>query len=530
MTHTSIRSLALCLCATLAAACGTGQKAAEGPKGKVNFSFKSQTHASTSAVIPANGICADWTLQPVAIDDSGNQTIAGSAVTINQTSNSSATQTILGCIDSPTAHPDWGYIVTATNFYACGDTTKAPIAGLTPTIQTQTVTIDCDASHDIPLALTANVSIPADSNAGYVDISVSVNAHEVSVGCKLADQQGDGLHFGESNIGPTKPLGLVGMDYTTAPTQFEGVVNVPASTDVDTFYTGIANPAGLGVLLQTFLDPVANAQLYPGAPTVNGAPAPAAQVCADNEHPQCITMPCSNATTRCVGNTWDTAPSLADLFLTTAKGFASFNVSNPTTLQIYTSGTMDTESVANLPTTDLGANLGMFSQSLVVGSASATITGVWANQSTTAGAAVVTLSDNTYELLGFDATTHLWGVVSGPSNLTDLSSTQQSCMGIFGSASNSCFNKKDCPAAKVSCEQDYSQYNASEIQKLCPGSRLLGAVGEYCSAYQYCKNEYTKYLEGYLAAHQNSCTGAAGIAHCSVTSNPATGGHSCTCN
>ncbi len=201
----------LLMAATLISCSAGNHGPVTGAAGQIKLSAKASPQLATSSGT-APLVCAAFSLQPYSLDASGAQTLAGAPVTLTSVA-ANQTDTIAGCIDQGTSgpNPNWGYLVTATHFVDC--TTGQLIPGLSPSTVTGNYPVDCQAGIDVSLPIVVNVSIAQANNAGYVDISAGVNATDVQVGCKQADIQQDGEHFGESYIDPNGNIlqGLVGI-------------------------------------------------------------------------------------------------------------------------------------------------------------------------------------------------------------------------------------------------------------------------------------------------------------------------------
>ena len=266
MAHS--RRILISATALLAVACSQKTSTPVDPNaGRARINFQQHASSAQTAAVPA--ICATFEITPFSVAADGTTTLAGASTTVQ--SGSAGTAAILGCIDNPAASPDWRYVVTASNFAGC----SSPVSGISPSVQTFTVDIDCKAGLDVEAQITANVEIPVPNDAGYIDVSVGVNVSTPQAGCKQADVDDNGyLHFGQSylvtNGGPT-PSAYTGIGLfpfksgnpatgvgTPAGTlqQFEGTVH--DATQTDAFFTGLLQmpPKGQTVtLVQAFTQP-----------------------------------------------------------------------------------------------------------------------------------------------------------------------------------------------------------------------------------------------------------------------------------
>ena len=239
--------------------------------GKVQMKLVAKGYAP---VATAPSVCAAFSLTPYSLDASGAQALAGAPVTINSSAN--GVTPILGCVATPGVSPDWRYLVTASQFVDCN--TQQPIAGLSPAVESFTVDVTCVPGQDVSASVVANVSIPVANDAGYIDVSVSVNATTQQSGCKVADIDGSGqLHFGQSWVqegAGTIPSAYTGLGFYTAPAQtgvaapagsvrqFVGAVSKGSQTDA--FFTGLLQlPAApqSTTLVQAFVPPCPDGQM-----------------------------------------------------------------------------------------------------------------------------------------------------------------------------------------------------------------------------------------------------------------------------
>ena len=414
-----MKNLALAL--IVVAACGRGAAPTPpGPRGYVDLSAHASAHlASSSGGAPL--VCATFTLQPISIDPTGHETTAGPPVVLSS-SASSQTDAILGCIDDGATGPNWGYLVTATDFVICGTTTPAGVSS--PVAFTQ-VTLSCKAGLDVPATVNVDVSIPVANAAGYVDISASVNGVEVTIGCKSADVSGGFLHFGETGqypAGNAPPLAFTGIGESQAfaPSdvqQFDGIVRDGAQDSA--YYTGLltAPPAGQSAeVLQAFAQACPPGSYY-----------------SASQAPECDSVFANGAVT--------TAAKLADLFeVVPGTLWLSASVTGPSELTI-TSGTGALTSNAAARTT--AWNPATTRQQAI--HFAAPIAGVFADR-LAPGALVVALGGPgamTFETVSFSG--GAWS--EGPAApLSSLTAAQMIALGLFQQAPPGCFTACDAAA------------------------------------------------------------------------------------
>ena len=386
-----------------------------GPQTNGQLHFKAAAHTrDTSSSSPT--VCGQFTLQPFSLDQSGNASVAGAPVSI--ASNAlGQTDAILGCIDSTNVvGPDWGYLVTATNFVDCS--TGQPIDGLSPAVVSETVTVDCQKGVDVELPVTVNVSIAAASDTGYIDISVGVASSTVQTGCKQADYAGSMLHFGQSQLNndSTIPLGIVGLDSSpaaSAVSQYAGVVGKSYPTPpLDTFYTGQLDPTATAtnLIYQTFAAPGCKGEYQ------------------DTNHAQCLTRPRFENGPR-------TTATLANVFVNSAAGFASASLNGPGSLTLISNVTDVTlnASVA-LPSPGFNAATAVTTVSAPAGSS---FTGLFIDQ-TQGSSFWVTGTDATLGPVYARLAAPTWALEPW-ATITSLQLSEASCMGLFAVPDKSCF-------------------------------------------------------------------------------------------
>jgi hypothetical protein len=269
-----------------------------------------------TAATPA--VCGSFSLSPYSLSSSGAQTPAGSPVVIS--SSAAGVTPILGCVATAGVSPNWRYLVTASSFVNCA--TGLAIPGLSPSVETFTVDVDCTPGKDMPASVTAEVSVPVANAGGYIDIEVGVNETEVQTGCKQAEVDAHGLlHFGQSwmqdsSSTSTVPGAFTGIGFYPP---YAVVIN-PRNPYPSSSQTGAAAPASA---VQQFVGSVnAGGQSdafftgllqMPGAPqavTLVQAFAPACPAGQMNVRPhtaECVTF--------AAGNSADTTAQIADVFV-----------------------------------------------------------------------------------------------------------------------------------------------------------------------------------------------------------------------
>ncbi len=292
--------------ALLAAACSSSStNPPAGPSGSVKFGVKSKATAATAISLPP--LCPHFSLTPYSISN-GTYSAAGSAIEIDS-AHPGQTEFIAGCTDTsdntaPAAN-DWSYSVVANNYAFCGITSIADLtaqgytdladylaahslsladflASMTPDPATAQVDFNCIAGQDVDADISVDVNVPLQSNAGYVDISVSVNATPVTVGCKMADADSHDpstLNFGSSwDVAQPTPNGLWGVldPLSGAVHQYTSVVHA-GQTNTQT-YAGSVHMTDQGQvhLVQTAI---------PGCDSANGE----AVSYEATQQPECVT-------------------------------------------------------------------------------------------------------------------------------------------------------------------------------------------------------------------------------------------------
>jgi hypothetical protein len=316
------RKLLVLAAAATALACGRQDPGASG-EGRVAFTAATRVHGE-SATIPS--VCATFTLTPYALDAAGAWVgPAGAPVSITSTPSGPATSAILGCTASGHA-PDWGYLVTATAFNDCAG---HAIPGLSPSVVSTRESLTCAAGFDTALAITVDVAIAQPNNAGYLDLTTTVEVTNVAVGCKNADiDDGGTLHFGETSLsaadaGVVAPLGFTSISLSDADggaavvppaavNQFAGLIS--GAGQQGPYYTGLVSLAQPGAwdVLQTFAQPCV-APLYYAATLA----------------PQCDT------TVTAAGEV-STAARLADAFvLVPGQGWVSAVIEAPASIALW---------------------------------------------------------------------------------------------------------------------------------------------------------------------------------------------------
>jgi hypothetical protein len=401
---------------TLALAACSAQRAKDPLAGNVKMKLGAQGRTPDFTAGPP-ALCATFTLTPYALGASGTQSQAGSAVTF--TSTAGGITPILGCVHTPGVSPDWRYLVTAGNFAGCNST----VAGLTPSVETFTVDVDCTPGQDVPAQVTATVSIPVANDAGYLDIGVGVNVSTPPSGCKNADIDASGaIHFGQSYVqssgGPT-PSAYTGIGlYAPAASsgaatpsgtlqQFAGSVSAGAQTDA--FFTGLLQmpPAPQSAtIVQAFAQPC------PGQMTVQ----PHAV--------ECVTQAALPATAA-------TQVQIADVFAEwPGRGAVSATITSAQAITLYTS--LGGPHLGSINPTVLGHDDLTHTQALSL--APAAVIGLYGSlvhaeellalvQDPSLGTAV--------QVLTLDEATGQWSAAAAVA-LSSFSLAQQQAIGLFG--------------------------------------------------------------------------------------------------
>ena len=498
-----------------------------GKPGQVKLSAKASPQLATSTGT-APLVCASFSLQPYSLDASGDQTLAGAPVTLTSVA-ASQTDTIAGCIDQgPTGpNPNWGYLVTATNFVDC--TSGAAIPGLSPSTVTGNYPVDCQAGIDVSLSIVVNVSIAQANSAGYVDINAGVNATEVQVGCKQADIQQDGEHYGESYIDPNGDIlqGLVGMDTTliAGPAQFGGTVTGNPSPTTDTYYTGIIDPTTITTIFQTFLTSCpAKGQEY-----------------ADTDHAQCVS---DNGSNKGENGIPDTQASLADVFLEdpTNGYYISASLSGNA---IVTYQSTDEANVMDATTDPVTLGYNDLQQNSIAAPTGYTFTGIYVDQST--ADQLLLTATNSMGVPGYFTLAFPWkGLAPDPSAqlYTPLfnplpDSSTQACLGLFASPSG-CFTPKACVTACQAAES-----SIQTVEESCPQAACLlhfGVIRDVttCAEQVLCQQVYEQYIQSQIQSNGNCCNllpiqGSSpfdtigGTSACSITEDDNGNPVACTC-
>ena len=356
------RPLALAAALGLVGACGRERPPAPA-SGKVRISTRAKVSiaAHRDDPDPSQDICAGFTLTPYSFDAAHKPVPAGAPVRFATTSDSTATEQLLGCVaggdhydyapsaSSPYAEGryNWAYLVSATRFEFCNHgavpshrldpNTANPAPAYFAPVHCEPA-LDAALSIDYPVAL-SSTSLTQKADGG-VAISAGADPTTQYVGCKQAELvdggSGAGLRFAQSNAIDTKtavPLGLVG--YTTTATladaalaQYGGQTwtanpNGLGATMFNTYYTGqfTAGAAALpSAILQTFLASADESHLFNDP--AGDALCPAGEW-VDSRHALCLT---TGADTLSPGSI-RTVGKLADAFLyLPGTGYAAASV------------------------------------------------------------------------------------------------------------------------------------------------------------------------------------------------------------
>ncbi|MBS2023116.1 MAG: hypothetical protein JST92_11935, partial [Deltaproteobacteria bacterium] len=340
MRSLSVASIARAATAVLAlAACSKQPPAASGNHGSVKLAF--QTLGQQQSALPLPQLCATCTIAQYSIDPvTGAHTSAGAPVVITETAPGQ-TASILGCIDSgaPGVN-DWGYVVTATDWTMCPGQTLDPAlaaylsahgfatfadfaATFAPQVATSAAELDCQAGLDTDAEVSVDVSIPIESQAGYVDISVNVNTSQVIVGCKEADldsSTGD-LNYGLADSNEATPPtlhGIIGLTQGAPLAQFDSQLH--QATYTQTYAGQLAPPAAGTILLQSLMPDLATCA--------------AGQELHGYAVPTCRTEAGTSADG--TGTAYDTSALLSTVLLETSTFAAWGSLDSPTQLTFQT--------------------------------------------------------------------------------------------------------------------------------------------------------------------------------------------------
>jgi alpha-tubulin suppressor-like RCC1 family protein len=419
---TTLPSLCAALLAALVAS-GCGQARQQGKPGQVKVAFKANAHSPSSASLTMPALCADVTLAPSSLDANGHATPAGAPVVLTKAGAAAGTLSIAGCIDSiqsttTPATPDWQYLVTATNIGPCDPTQTLPGVP-SPSVVTSVLDLDCQAGKDISANVEIDVSIPVPNSGGYVDISATVNATDVEVGCKEADRDSRDpslLNFGMSQTGATQAAlsdAILGAGGSSTPkSQFQSQLH--AGQGYMQFFTGqFAFHPGFS-FQQSLVGPCAPGTEFHGAST------PTCSTSVGEQGGVTTTAQLTTATS--IG---DALAAWVDL---SADGQLSFNTSAGSTDLLHPSATASSLSASNQTT----------QQTVGAPAPCARYSGVWpSNQD--AGKFVATCSDaagNTYwTTLSFDGSSWSAAAAQPLSGASGLTTSEMSCLGLFGSNS-----------------------------------------------------------------------------------------------
>ena len=229
----------------LAAACA--RTPAPGHAGSARFSLQPRS-AGLSAPL-----CADFSVTPFALTAGGLASPAGAPVVIIAQAGQAATAAVVGCIDSlPSPANDWSYLVTASHFTDCAGN---PYPGASQAPITQTVAIDCQAGLDVVAKIAVDVPVVQAGQGGYLDVTVTVGATQVQVGCKQADvDPGGQLHFGHAWMQSASIAGVPASLTQVTPgalTQFGSTVFEGGQSDL-TFAGLLTLPASGATVVQSF--------------------------------------------------------------------------------------------------------------------------------------------------------------------------------------------------------------------------------------------------------------------------------------
>ena len=423
--------------ALLALAAGCAKQTGSQPPGKTTFTFNNHARVPADATSAKRAsppdVCATFNIQPMSLDSTGKPTSAGAAATIVETATTGNTATIEGCIDSTSSGNDWAYLVTATDFVDCA--TGAAIDGVSPATVAGYYPFDCEAGLDVPVDIEIDVSIATPNAGGYVDISATVNATEVEVGCKQADFDGNVLHFGESwqsTAGDTAPDGLWGLASSgPAPQQWAG--QVTAAGSMLQYYTGQfeLDAPGQAAIVQTLMP----------------ASCDNAYVAADQ--PICTTTATATLGLNGEANpapTASTTAGLADaLAVYPGSGWAAASI-QPGGASVLISGTATTTPIpaSATPTQNSPADQDALTATLTnfADPSVAQFTGIWPELDQLGFVFTFVDGSGDFEWGELNPTGSGWAI-SGEYPLASTSPDLLACVGVFGSKGG-CVKPNDC--------------------------------------------------------------------------------------
>ncbi|MBS2023815.1 MAG: hypothetical protein JST92_15535 [Deltaproteobacteria bacterium] len=531
-------TLALAAAALVATGCGSNKSnPPAGPSGGVNLKFKSASNALTIGV---PDLCPTFTLTPYSIS-SGTYTAAGDPITVQET-HPGQTEFIAGCVDTSdnTATPpanDWSYAVSASGWAFCGSfATPADLAAagyndladyLTAhnmtladffaTISPQTAVgqldFNCVAGKDVNASISVDVSITFQSSAGYVDISVSVNTHEVSIGCKMADfdqHAGDGsiINFGAAQTDQQSNLTnyTVGLSGQLSPTgQFHDEIHSGGDyTQTDTGQLGA--PTAASQILQTFESACTQGTVFHGTlvPT------------CDTEIPGDGSAPSTSA-------------QLTSAFISSdGDGECWANLAADGSAVTLTTATTNASEAPGATPGSFSAYNNTTSQTIAAPSGT-TIDGIWPDGQSAFGFVIAyhnTSGVQAWATLTFDPTSGAWAPGAPKGNISGLTSDQIACLGLFGQGATGCTTPKDCGIkADVVCnELTYSRQTAALIAQLNATYNVNGTNFDFAtvvhqlyplqswSASCACFPAYQTYLLNFAADNSGSLENALAFA------------------
>ncbi len=443
--QTSVSKLLVCSVLALAAGCARkGNTAAQGrvvisPVATLNTPGGSggDRHARQGRRTDDTPVCAQFSFQPYAPAADGSPVLSGSAFQIissaaNANGATTATDSIQGCIDGTPdgAGYNWGYIVTATDFAECGTTagTLGTPVSVSPTTVTVNVPVHCIAGQDSAAQVSVTVAAAVPNSGGYVDISAGVNATDVEVGCKTADINSSGtLHFGESWMGDTAadaPDGIWGLGLASGtPQQWSGQVS---GGQVDQNYTGqlqLSSPSA-ALLVQTLM------------------PAGCADTFVATAQPTCVTTVNDSSSGAATATT---NALLADAFTAdAADGWASAIIDpGGAGVTLYSASTLTPIPAGATPVENSPADADAITSQDISDPGIAAITGLWPSLDQFGFVFTFTSQTGDSEWGRLTNSGGLWSI-SGETLLSDTSTSQQTCVGLFASGAASCQALKAC--------------------------------------------------------------------------------------
>ncbi|MBS2023816.1 MAG: hypothetical protein JST92_15540 [Deltaproteobacteria bacterium] len=404
-------------------------------RGYVKLAASLRANTTGGLVLP--DICATFTLTPYAINN-GQLTLAGAPFVVVESAPGEVSF-ISGCIDSTPSGDDWSFGVSATGWTLCDPTAQLSaglqsyllehglsmaqfLATFTPQTAVSQLDVNCQAGLDIVAPLQVSVSVPLETEVGYVDLSAQVDAHAVTIGCKDADRDSNDpalLDFGsslESALPAGSPsFGVVAMAGATPQHQFQSVVQ-SGQVQTQTWAGQLAFPAAPAQVLQTFI------------PACDG-------VFQASQQPTCTTQVAPGQSPEV-----STSAGLANAFLSTASSmtWATLAPDGASVTLQTTHAPAQPLSAGTTASSATGASALLAAQT-VAAPAGSTFLGVWpsgANPNDLVVLLVDASSQQTWATLSQGAT-HAWSL-SAAQAVSGLTPSQVSCLGLFGAGASGC--------------------------------------------------------------------------------------------